>query len=96
MQALEHLMGAYFHQDWVEDGGTIEDTVRAFLREPPTLTSHAVEDIDNLLASTHAEGELMGALTRMGCDYYAGDTDDAYRQWLLHVRHLLQAAQAAS
>lgn len=96
MQALEHLMGAYFHQDWTEDGGTVEDTVQAFLREPPAMTSQAVNDIDTLLTSGHAEGELTEVLRRMGCDYYAGDSDDDYRQWLLHVRHLLQTAQAAS
>lgn len=95
MQALEHLVGGYFHQDWTGDGGTVEDTVQAFLREPPAATSRAVSDIDTLLASV-PEGELTEILRRMGCDYHAGDSDDDYRQWLLHVRHLLQTAQAAS
>lgn len=96
MQALEHLMGAYFHQDWNEDGGTVEDTVRAFLREPPAMTSEAANDIDALLTSAQAEGELCETLRRMGCDYYAGPSDDDYRQWLLRLRNLLLTAQAAS
>jgi CdiI immunity protein len=96
MQALEHMMGAYFHQDWVEDGGTVEDTVNAFLNEPPEVTSQVVTDIDTLLGSVHAEGELSAALTEMGCDYDAGESDDDYRRWLLQLRQLLLAAKAAT
>ena len=91
MQALEHLMGAYFHQDWTEDGGTVEDTVKAFMKEPSDVTAQAVKDIDSLLASAHAEGELSAVLTQMGCDYYAGESDEDYRAWLLEVRRLLSS-----
>jgi hypothetical protein len=60
------------------------------------MTSQAAHEIDALLTSAHAEGELTETLRRMGCDYYAGPSDDDYRQWLLRVRNLLHTAQAAS
>ncbi len=31
-------------------------------------------------------------LSDMGCDYYAGDSDDDFRVWLLQVRQLLISA----
>ena len=92
MRAVEYLMGAYFHQDWVMDGGKSSDTVAAFLRERRELLVTCADEIDELLRQDFAEGELAAQLHAWGCDYYAGDTDDDYRHWLDEIRGQLRAA----
>ena len=89
MQSLEHLMGAYFHQDWDLDGGSVSDTVEAFAVGSPDRVVPAMSDIDELLALELPEGGLRDVLEGMGCDYYAGDSDQDYRTWLMDIRETL-------
>lgn len=81
MEAVKYLMGAYFHQDWVMDGGAVSDTV---------------DQIDELVREDLPEGALEARLDEWGCDYYAGDTDDDYRRWLSEVRDQLRVFLATS
>lgn len=92
VKALEHLMGAYFHQDWYLDGGTVADTLAAFAREPKELRVAAIVDIDALLARNHAEGNLADELHAMGCDFHAGDHDADRRAWLIGIRRQIKQA----
>ena len=92
MEALEHLMGAYFHQDWDLDGGKVSDTVSSFLNEPRDLVSSCADQIDALLAQDLAEGELQARLDAWGNDYYAGDTDADYRHWLDDIRRQIRTS----
>ena len=87
-------MGAYFHQDWQMDGGSVQDTVAAFASEPRELRDSALAEIEDFLSQDYPEGELEARLREMGCDYYAGDTDDDYRQWLRDIRALLKQHSA--
>jgi len=96
MDALEHLMAAYFHQDWVLDGGTVSDTVSAFLGERRDLVARCASQIEELLAVDLPEGALQEKLTGWGSDYYAGDTDDDYRAWLDDVRKQIRASLASA
>ncbi|MCF6376456.1 hypothetical protein L2K70_02465 [Nocardioides KLBMP 9356] len=96
MEAVKYLMGAYFHQDWVMDGGTLSDTVGSFLRERRQLVGDAADEIDQLLTAPLPEGDLEARLDAWGCDYYAGDTDDDYRRWLAEIRDQLRAFLATS
>lgn len=91
MDSLEHLMGAYFHQDWDLDGGTVHDTVDAFAAGSPARVEPAMSDIDQVLELDLREGQLRSLLQSMGCEYFAGDTDDDYRNWLADIRARLQA-----
>ena len=91
MEGIEQLVGAYFHQDWVMDGGKVSDTVRAFLSEPRRLVVATVDEIDTLLDEPMPEGALEAQLDEWGCQYYAGDTDDDYRRWLAEIRDDLSA-----
>lgn len=79
-------MGAYFHQDWIMDGGEVTDTVAVFMEEPPETVAAAADEIDQLLAQDLAEGELAQQLRAMGSAYRAGERDSDYRLWLLEVR----------
>src|SRR6476620_11212381 len=45
MEALKYLMGAYFHQDWVTDGGSVSDTVASFLRERRQIVGDTADQI---------------------------------------------------
>lgn len=90
MEALKYLMGAYFHQDWDMDGGKVSDTVSSFLDERRDLVSSCADQIDALLAQDLAEGELAAKLDAWGSDYYAGDTDADYRDWLDEIRRQIR------
>ena len=96
MTALEQLMGAYFHQDWDIDGGRVSDTVDAFLHEGRDVVSAAADQIENLIGTDLPEGALRSRLDGMGCQYYAGDTDDDYRRWLAEVRDQMRSFLATS
>lgn len=96
MEAVKYLMGAYFHQDWDMDGGQVSDTVRAFLSERRELVSACADQIDELLAKEQPEGELTAQLEAWGCDYYAGESDDDYRNWLNDIRRQIRTALASS
>ena len=82
-------MGAYFHQDWDLDGGSVSDTVDAFAVGAPDRVGPAMAEIDELLALEVPEGGLRDALEGMGCDYHAGDSDSDYRRWLVSIRERL-------
>lgn len=96
MRALEQLMGAYFHQDWDIDGGRASDTVTAFVGEGRAMVGAAANEIDDLLAANFSEGALTARLESMGCQYYAGDTDEDYRRWLTEIRDQLRTFLATS
>lgn len=96
MEAVKYLMGAYFHQDWVMDGGKSSDTIASFLHERRELVVQCADEIDELLQQALPEGGLAAQLEAWGCDYYAGDTDGDYRQWLDEIRQQIRAAVSSS
>ena len=91
MEAVKYLMGAYFHQDWVMDGGRSRDTVASFLSERRDLITATADQIDALLMEELPEGTLATRLDEWGCDYYAGETDEDYRAWLREIRGQIRA-----
>ncbi|HSF35940.1 MAG TPA: contact-dependent growth inhibition system immunity protein [Nocardioides sp.] len=96
MTAVEQLMGAYFHQDWDIDGGQVSDTVAAFLHEPRDTVLAAADQIDELIDMNLPEGGLAALLESMGCQYYAGESDGDYRQWLGDIQRQLRSFLATS
>ena len=85
-------MAAYFHQDWVMDGGTVSDTVSAFLGERRDLVAQCAAQIDELLATELPEAALQAKLADWGSDYHAGDTDEDHRRWLREISDRLRGA----
>lgn len=96
MEAVKYLMGAYFHQDWDIDGGLVSDTVASFLLERRDLVLAAVDQIGTLIEEDLPEGALTAQLEAWGCEYYAGETDDAYRAWLTDMRGQMRSFLATS
>lgn len=58
--------------------------------------SAAVNEIDDLLAANFPERALTARLASMGCQYYAGATDDDYRVWLMEIRDQMRAFLSTS
>lgn len=96
MEAVKYLMGAYFHQDWVMDGGRSSDTVATFLNERRDLVVTTVKEIDDLVREDLPEGSLAAQLNEWGCDYYAGDSDEDYRAWLSDMRDQMRSFLSTS
>jgi len=81
--ALDHLLGAYFHEDWNVDG-TEEQVVSNFVQDEPDLGAALPLEIDQLLAATADESDVEQILERKGC-YYWPDPARGDRGWLTEV-----------
>ena len=86
--ALDHLLSAYFHQDWEEDHGTAAAVLREFAattRRPEV--SAAADDVDRFLAASDPGSDLR---RRFEAEFAPmveiGDTDEEARRWLTAVR----------
>lgn len=87
-QNLEHLIGAYFHQDWNHVYATRDNAVADFVRRSPDRAASVPQEIDALLASTGEDEELASRLSAMGFDDASPDGDRAF---LIELRtHILQ------
>ena len=78
MENLEHLIGAYFHQDWNQVYATRHEAVADFVRRSPDRAARARLEIDELLSSTGSNEELAARLTAMGFDEAPPDGDRAF------------------
>jgi len=96
LEAVKYLMEAYFHQDWVMDGGATSHTVASFLNERRELVAACADQLDELLRQDFPEGGLEAQLVEWGCDYYAGDKDGDYRAWLDDIRKQIRTALTSS
>ncbi len=91
LPALEHLMGAYFHQDW-DLAGSEEQVVTAFLTGSPDLRDEIAPEIDGVLSAVSDEAELQRLVDSMGCEYLPGPRFGSYRAWLAAIAdHARQA-----
>jgi hypothetical protein len=92
MENLEHLIGAYFHQDWNHVYTSRHEAVADFVRRSPDRAATGPQEIDELLASTGNDEELGRRLTVMGFDDAPADCDRAF---LIDLRdHLLRRGPA--
>ncbi len=83
--ALEHLTGAYFHQDWFEDIGDSDRVVARFIEESPALAPLLPAEIDALLHALDDEGDVHVHLLDLGCEFRAYPEEGGYSGWLRHV-----------
>ena len=77
MNNLEHLIGAYFHQDWDLEHATREKAVAEFVCRSPQRAATVPREIDDLLASSSDE-ELVARLHAMGFDDAPPDGDRSF------------------
>ena len=89
--ALYQLFGGYFHQDWRDESGTPEATVRSFVGDaPPDAVATARRELDRLLAAGYDEAALSRVLeSGFGCMYAPSTDGIATADWLASVRSLL-------
>lgn len=80
--ALDHLMGAYLHQDFDLFGPSPMAAVDTFIRDEPDLGRVLPTEIEELLAARRSEAEVKAALEKMGCQIQVSDADGSYRRWL--------------
>lgn len=80
---LGTLMGAYFHEDWVDDGDE-EDTVQLFLGEQPGSVE-IVPEIDKLLTAMPDEEDVARYVLGLGACYVPGAEEGGYRGWLVSI-----------
>jgi hypothetical protein len=78
MENLEHLIGAYFHQDWNHVYATRHEAVADFVRRSPDRAAKAGLEIYELLSSTGSGEELAAHLSAMGFDDAPPDGDRAF------------------
>jgi len=83
MENLEHLIGAYFHQDWNHVYATRHEAVADFVRRSPGRAASIPREIDALLASTGDDEELASRLSAMGFD---DAPPDGIRAFLTELR----------
>jgi hypothetical protein len=87
MENLEHMIGAYFHQDWNHVYASRHEAVADFVRRSPDRAASVPQEIDVLLASTGDDTELASRLSAMGFDDAPPDCDRAFLTELRdHVR----------
>lgn len=85
MPALDHLMGAYLHQDFDLYGDAPMDAVDAFLQDEPDLAQPLASEIDALLASQPTEQEIERTVFDLGCQVYPDKGFTGYRPWLAAI-----------
>ena len=101
LEALRHLLTAYFHKDWHRDDSSFEAVVARFVRgEGPARTAELVDDLDELLAMELGEERLrIIVLGRLDSSYDprpdlpGGST---MSQWLRAVRGIAVSSAIAS
>jgi hypothetical protein len=84
MENLEHLIGAYFHQDWNLVYATRYEAVADFVRRSPDRAAWVGLEIDELLNSTGSDEELTARLSAMGFD--DAPSPDGDRAFLIDIR----------
>jgi len=85
------LLGAYLHQDFLDEFATAMEAVESFARtEPVDVVRAAVKDIDLLLTDEqflHSPDEF---LSELGSCYVPGSDGMTAIEWLRRVRSTLQ------
>lgn len=84
LPALDHLMGAYLHQDFDLFGETPMDAVDTFLRDEPAMATQLLEEIESVLAIIQSEEQLQELVTALGCEIWV-DPELGYRGFLERI-----------
>ncbi len=92
-EALNHLMGAYFHQDWALEHEDEWMVLEAFERNEPDLAEMLPGEIDALLETLTTEEDLERYVVRvLGGDFNACYNGGTYRAWLQQIADRVRAA----
>ena len=92
--ALEHLAGAYFHQDWYDEFGDEWKAVDAFIAGSPSHVGALPTEIEALLSETQSDQAIEAYLDSLGCEYTPTPEQGGYRGWLSEIARRVEAATA--
>ena len=96
-EALDHLMGAYFHQDWTLDHPDEWAVLAQFERDEPDLARKLPDEISEVLTEFTTEAELEHYVVRvLGGDFNAEHDGGTYRAWLQQIADRVRAAAPGS
>jgi hypothetical protein len=85
------LFGAYFHQDFQEEHGSPEATVKAFCRDSSSEQRvEAADEIRRILDGTDTETDTSRAVERFGLDYGPEAEGWKMRDWLAELERVLR------
>jgi hypothetical protein len=90
--ALEHLMGAYFHQDFHDLYGGVWQTLEAFVIDSPDEAARLPEEIALALSAHSSDDALERYLDQLGCEYRPQPGDGGYRGWLEEIARRVSAS----
>jgi hypothetical protein len=90
-QQLQHLAGAYFHQDFDLDSGSPDSVIDSFIEgEGATSAAELVSEIDGLLDSDLTQSDMLDLWVNVwGASYDPSDGGQDMRVWLTEVRNRL-------
>ncbi|WP_053213456.1 contact-dependent growth inhibition system immunity protein [Pseudomonas sp. Q12-87] len=90
---LHDFFGAYFHQDWPAEYGTVEEVLDAFLAESDVDDLRAVQqEVNILLERRKGELELRTYLLReLSCYYSYWNAWETGEAWLRHIARRLSS-----
>lgn len=93
LPALDHLMGAYFHQDWDLDHEDEWAVLDDFIDKEPASARLLPAEVDEVLRTLRTEGELKGLLVDQLGGYFLADWDGGtYRGWLTGIAERVRAS----
>jgi hypothetical protein len=86
--ALGHLIGGYFHEEWMTEGADTQAVVRRFVddnQNHPEVVAQARNEGLGLLEGTPDDEQLTSALRALGLRFAPSFHGLTHRQWLLLV-----------
>ncbi|WP_020145881.1 contact-dependent growth inhibition system immunity protein [Terracoccus sp. 273MFTsu3.1] len=88
---LEHLAGAYFHQDYDLESGSVDSVIDLFREEESEASvAELLSEIDRLLASRESDRALRELwVVNWGASFDPVDGGHDMRNWLTAVRDRL-------
>ncbi len=88
---LGQFLGAYFHQDWGEDGARWETVADEFVTESPSsVVAATATELAGVLAAALTDAELAGVLRELGANVVPGAFDMTATTWLAAVLQRLR------
>jgi CdiI immunity protein len=93
--ALRNLFGAYLHQDFDLEYGTVWTAVEDFTSTNPVeWVAAARKELVEILEMKLDERSLEGLVERSGCAYYAPADGYTYSAWLVELEERLRTPAA--
>lgn len=95
-EELHQFFAGYFYQDWSrvfdwkDETPNFQAVVRHFkATNPPNFINKVNNQLEELIRFELNEFELKKALNELGSNYFVGNDNDNYQQWLIEISIIL-------